>query len=225
MLVVGPAPAGGSSCKPSGPARAGSRARSSTLEPIQINLADGHYLRIGIALQLTADAHEADGSKALDATIDLFSGQSTTPTCRSRGSASELKEELAQKLDGELPRRGDGGVLHRVRDPVTQPSPARQLHRASLADVRAAESPQVGPLGADPLLRDRPRARTANPGATRAGPGRSARPQRRRADGVRLPPPDPALARALADAPGRASTGSPARRPPSSRRPCAPSAR
>ena len=38
-----------------------------TLEPIQINLAAGHYLRIGIALQLTAKAHEADGSKALDA--------------------------------------------------------------------------------------------------------------------------------------------------------------
>ena len=46
------------------------------LEPIQVNLAGGHYLKIGIALQLTADAHEADGSKALDATIDLFSGRS-----------------------------------------------------------------------------------------------------------------------------------------------------
>ena len=43
--------------------------------PIQINLAGGHYLRIGLALQLTDSASkEIDGSKALDATIDLFSG-------------------------------------------------------------------------------------------------------------------------------------------------------
>jgi flagellar FliL protein len=35
------------------------------LEPIQVNLADGHYLRIGIALQLTATAHEADARQAV----------------------------------------------------------------------------------------------------------------------------------------------------------------
>ena len=39
------------------------------LEPIQINLAAGHYLRVGVALQLTETAHEADGSKALDSLI------------------------------------------------------------------------------------------------------------------------------------------------------------
>src|SRR6476620_1416496 len=44
------------------------------LDPIQINLEGEHYLRVGIALQLTAATKEADGSKALDATIDEFSG-------------------------------------------------------------------------------------------------------------------------------------------------------
>jgi flagellar FliL protein len=70
------------------------------LDPIQINLAADHYLRVGIALQLTDTAHEADGSKALDATIDQFSGREigdvTDPKKR-----RELKKELEHTL-GEL---------------------------------------------------------------------------------------------------------------------------
>src|SRR6478609_7459679 len=46
-----------------------------TLDSTQINLTGGHYLRLGLALQLTTTAHEADGSKALDAAIELFSGK------------------------------------------------------------------------------------------------------------------------------------------------------
>ncbi len=44
------------------------------LESIQVNLADGHYLKIGVALQAVEGAEEVEGSKALDATIELFSG-------------------------------------------------------------------------------------------------------------------------------------------------------
>lgn len=44
------------------------------LDAVQVNLSGGHYLKIGIALQLTDQAKEVDGSKALDATIGLFSG-------------------------------------------------------------------------------------------------------------------------------------------------------
>lgn len=43
------------------------------LEPIQINLADGHYLRVGIALQTVEGAYEVDGSYALDKLISTFS--------------------------------------------------------------------------------------------------------------------------------------------------------
>ena len=57
------------------------------LDPIQVNLADGHYLRIGIALQLTTEAHEADGSKALDAVIDLFSGVDMDELTKPRNTA------------------------------------------------------------------------------------------------------------------------------------------
>ena len=75
------------------------------VDPIQLNLAGGHYLKIGIALQLTADAHEADGAKALDATIDLFSGrtmdQLTRPENREKLKA-ELEKELEELYHGEV---------------------------------------------------------------------------------------------------------------------------
>jgi flagellar FliL protein len=69
-----------------------------SLEPIQINLEGGHYLKIGIALQLTTTAHEADGSKALDSTIDLFSGRSMDELTRHQ-SRAKLKKELVKELD------------------------------------------------------------------------------------------------------------------------------
>ena len=67
------------------------------LDPIQINLEAEHYLRVGIALQLTATAKEADGSKALDATIDQFSGRSMAEVT-DPGKRRVLKKELEEKL-------------------------------------------------------------------------------------------------------------------------------
>jgi flagellar protein FliL len=68
------------------------------MEPIQLNLAGGHYLKIGVALQLTTAAHDADGSKALDAVIDLFSGRSMDELTRSE-SRDKLKHKLVKKLE------------------------------------------------------------------------------------------------------------------------------
>ena len=68
-----------------------------TLDPIQVNLAEGHYLRIGLALQLTADAHEADGSKALDAAIDLFSGVGMSDLART-SERNEFQDQLEERL-------------------------------------------------------------------------------------------------------------------------------
>ncbi len=69
------------------------------LEAIQVNLADGHYLRIGIALQATdAVEEELDGSKALDATIELFTGQSQEQLAR-KPYRDGLKEKLAHRLE------------------------------------------------------------------------------------------------------------------------------
>ena len=68
------------------------------LEPIQINLAAGHYLRVGVALQLTEKAHEADGSKALDATIAVFSGLPMEEVLSPK-EREHLKEELLTELE------------------------------------------------------------------------------------------------------------------------------
>ena len=76
-----------------------------TLEPIQLNLAAGSYLRIAIALQLTAEAEEADGSRALDATIEMFSGR-TVAQLSDLKQRKKLKEDLAAEVkelyDGEV---------------------------------------------------------------------------------------------------------------------------
>ncbi|MCF6378229.1 flagellar basal body-associated FliL family protein [Nocardioides KLBMP 9356] len=91
--------------KPSGP-KEPEPGEVLTLEPIQVNLADGHYLRIGLALQLTADAKEADGSEALDATIDLFSGVDQAELMKP-GQRQKLKDELTETLDHDY----EGAVM------------------------------------------------------------------------------------------------------------------
>lgn len=85
--------------KPSGPPPEPVPGETVALESIQLNLEGGHYLRLGMALQLSADVHEEiDGSKALDAAIDLFSGleMSEVNTAKQR---QELKAELLERLE------------------------------------------------------------------------------------------------------------------------------
>lgn len=68
------------------------------LDPIQLNLEGGHYLRVGLALQLTTTAHELDGSKALDAVIELFSGRRVEEVTKPAGR-NKLKKELTHQLE------------------------------------------------------------------------------------------------------------------------------
>ncbi len=69
------------------------------LDAIQVNLEGGHYLRIGIALQATDEVEEElDGSKALDATIELFTGR-TMEQLRSEKYRHQLKNKLEAHLD------------------------------------------------------------------------------------------------------------------------------
>lgn len=75
------------------------------LEPIQINLADSHYLRIGIALQLVQGAEKADGSKALDATIAEFSGlgmADVNDPAKRTAYKKELEKELDHRYEGDV---------------------------------------------------------------------------------------------------------------------------
>jgi flagellar FliL protein len=69
------------------------------LDSQQINLAAGHYLRLGIALQLTEKApKEVDGSKALDAAISVFSGLSVDQVTKA-GARDALKKRLLTDLE------------------------------------------------------------------------------------------------------------------------------
>lgn len=69
------------------------------VEPVSINLADGHYLRVGLGLQLTADVgeHTPDPSVALDLAISLFSGR-TVEEVSDPAQRDALKAELAHQL-------------------------------------------------------------------------------------------------------------------------------
>ena len=96
-FVLKPKPAGADEPKPGEVVR---------LDPIQVNLSGGHYLKIGIALQLTAKAHEADGAMALDATIQTFSGKSMDALTR-----PDNREKLKAHLEKELEHRYHGDVM------------------------------------------------------------------------------------------------------------------
>ncbi|NUR07127.1 MAG: flagellar basal body-associated FliL family protein [Nocardioidaceae bacterium] len=93
--------------KPSGEPKAPEPGAVVTLEPIQVNLTDGHYLRIGIALQASKDAgEEVDGSKALDATIETFSGRSMDELGR-----GAMREKLRKVLEHRLDEAYEGEVI------------------------------------------------------------------------------------------------------------------
>ena len=77
-----------------------------TVAPISINLSDGHYLRLGLGLQLTADVVKPpDPAKALDAAIALFSGHTVAEISdpATRGALkTQLAAALAKAYDGEV---------------------------------------------------------------------------------------------------------------------------
>ena len=66
------------------------------LDAITVNLADGHYLKIHIALQATAAAGETvDGSHALDLTVAEFSDHPMSEYSSEAGRAKAKAELLA----------------------------------------------------------------------------------------------------------------------------------
>ena len=87
---------------PPGPPKPGDVVK---LDAIQINLADNHYLRIAVGLQLVAGVKEADTSKAADATIGVFSGlpmsEVNDPKHREL-LRKELVKQLKERYEGEV---------------------------------------------------------------------------------------------------------------------------
>lgn len=104
LLVLGGAAAFFLMPKKSGAAPAPKPGAVEALDSTSVNLAGGHYLRVGIALQLTttAEAGEGsegpDGSKAKDLLIATFSGQ-TVETLNNAEKREKLKKELEKKVE------------------------------------------------------------------------------------------------------------------------------
>jgi flagellar FliL protein len=67
------------------------------LDAVAVNLAGGGYLKVGVALQLTAaaGAEKLDGSKAKDLIIATFSGAAPADVS---GARDALKESLQKKI-------------------------------------------------------------------------------------------------------------------------------
>ncbi len=71
------------------------------IDPISINLADGHYLKLGMGLQAVAEPeHAPEGSKALDAAIALYSGKPISELSDPEGR-KVLKDELTRTINEE----------------------------------------------------------------------------------------------------------------------------
>ncbi|RZU50467.1 flagellar FliL protein [Krasilnikovia cinnamomea] len=72
-----------------------------TLEdPLTINLSAGHYLKLGFAMQMTADAgeEEIDTAEARDLAIDQYTGLDIAVLENEKGRA-KAKQDLLAKLD------------------------------------------------------------------------------------------------------------------------------
>ena len=82
------------------------------LDPITINLAGAHYLKLGLGLQQSkAVAEEVDGSKALDDAIELFSGMTIKELATKKGrdgAKAELVKEVKESYKDE--KTGDSEV-------------------------------------------------------------------------------------------------------------------
>jgi flagellar FliL protein len=67
------------------------------VDPITINLAGGHFLKLGMGLQVVKGAHEAPSSaKALDLAISQFSGKSIAELSTVAGREKNKQELLAR---------------------------------------------------------------------------------------------------------------------------------
>ncbi len=93
--------------KPAGPPPAPVAGATMTMAaPIQVNLAAGHYLKVGIAVEMTDQAHEADPSKAVDALITTFSDLPLSEV-----TTAEQRDQLKEDLLTTLKKRYHGEVM------------------------------------------------------------------------------------------------------------------
>jgi len=102
-LVVVLGGAGGAFVMMSGKSEAAEAPEKGTVvsleDPLTINLADGHYLKVGFAIQQTVDGEEElDTAEAIDIAIDTYTGMSVGDLATVEGRES-AKEELLKGID------------------------------------------------------------------------------------------------------------------------------
>ena len=102
-FLLRPAPAEGAEAAVPPPPEPGAVV---VIEPISLNLADGHYLRIGMGLQLTSEVgEEPDTARALDQAVSLFSGRPVAEVSSAEGREAlraELVTRLVEVYEGEV---------------------------------------------------------------------------------------------------------------------------
>ena len=93
-----------------------------SLDPITINLAGGHYLKLGLALQTDASAGDVDGSRALDLAISEFSGQTVDDLSSTEGR-DKAKEQLVASIRKAYLPEGTKPVMVRPKKTKADPTP------------------------------------------------------------------------------------------------------
>lgn len=88
-----------------------------TVDPVSVNLAGGHYLRLGLAIQLSdAVKQTPNPSRALDLAIALYSGR-TVDEVSAPATRDQLKAQLLTQLRQAY---GEGVMDVYLTDYVTQ---------------------------------------------------------------------------------------------------------
>ena len=93
-----------------------------SLDPITINLAGGHYLKLGLALQTDASAGDVDGSRALDLAISEFSGLTVDDLSSTEGR-DKAKEQLVASIRKAYLPEGTKPLLVQPKKTKADPTP------------------------------------------------------------------------------------------------------
>jgi flagellar protein FliL len=117
-----------------------------TLDPITVNLAGGHFLKLGMAMQFDLSAgEETDGSRALDLAIGQFSGKTIDELATTEGRTKAKEELIARVKLAYMPETPEGETatqeaLKAAVDelPIEEPAAAAEETTAA-ADAAAAE--------------------------------------------------------------------------------------
>lgn len=118
-----------------------------TLDPITVNLAGGHFLKLGMAMQFDLSAgEETDGSRALDLAIGQFSGKTIDELATTEGRTKAKEELIARVKLAYMPETPEGETaiqeaLKAAVDelPIEEPAAAAEETTAAEGSNTAAE--------------------------------------------------------------------------------------